>query len=132
MGVVVVGYVPKPEGEAALLRAVEESQLRGLGLVIVSSQREGQSDAEWVRKTESDFATARERLDTAGIPYEIRRHTDDGHGAAEELVAIAEEVGAELMVIGVRRRSPVGKLILGTQAQRILLDAPCPVLAVKD
>lgn len=131
MGPVVVGYVPKPEGEAALLRAVEESRLRGLELVIVNSQRDDESE-EWARKTEADLAAAGERLDATGVPYEIRRHADDGHGAAEELVAIAEEVGAELMVIGVRRRSPVGKLILGTQAQRILLDAPCPVLAVKD
>jgi len=132
MAAVVVGYVPKPEGEAALLRAVEEARLRGLGLVVVNAQRGDESDPEWVRKTEADLAAAKERLDATGVPYEIRRQVDDGHGAADELVAIAEEMEAELVVIGVRRRSPVGKLILGTQAQRILLDAPCAVLAVKD
>lgn len=47
------------------------------------------------------------------------------------LVDIAEETNAELIVIGLRRRTPVGKLILGSQAQRVLLDANCPVLAVK-
>ena len=44
---------------------------------------------------------------------------------------MAEEVGADFIVIGLRKRTPVGKLILGSNAQRILLDAPCPVLAVK-
>ncbi len=50
---------------------------------------------------------------------------------AEDLIGVAEEVGADFIVIGLRRRTPVGKLILGSNAQRILLDAPCPVLAVK-
>lgn len=127
---VVVGYVPKPEGEAALLRAVEEARLRALSLVIVSSQREDAGE-EWLHKTEADLQAARERLDRTGVPYEIRQ-TVAGIGAADDLVEIAEEIEADLLVIGIRRRSPVGKLILGTQAQRILLDAPCAVLAVKD
>jgi len=44
---------------------------------------------------------------------------------------VANETDADLIVIGLRRRTPVGKLILGSNAQRILLDAPCAVLAVK-
>ena len=54
-----------------------------------------------------------------------------GFEPAEDLISIAEDSHAELIVIGLRRRSPVGKLILGSNAQRILLDAHCPVLAVK-
>lgn len=50
---------------------------------------------------------------------------------SDELIRVAEETGAELLVIGLRRRSPIGKLIMGSVAQRVLLDAPCPVLAVK-
>ena len=46
-------------------------------------------------------------------------------------MGVAEEVDASCLVIGLRRRSPVGKLILGSSAQRILLDATCPVLTVK-
>ena len=36
-----------------------------------------------------------------------------------------------MIVIGMRHRRPVGKLIMGSTAQRILLDAPCRVIAVK-
>jgi nucleotide-binding universal stress UspA family protein len=51
--------------------------------------------------------------------------------AADDLIQVARDHAADLVVIGVRRRTPTGKLILGSQAQRILLDAPCAVLAVK-
>jgi nucleotide-binding universal stress UspA family protein len=54
-----------------------------------------------------------------------------GMEPAEDLIAVAEEIEADFIVIGLRRRTPVGKLILGSNAQRILLEAPCPVLAVK-
>jgi nucleotide-binding universal stress UspA family protein len=46
-------------------------------------------------------------------------------------IAAADRTDAEFIVIGLRRRSPVGKLLLGSNAQRVLLDASCPVLAVK-
>jgi nucleotide-binding universal stress UspA family protein len=50
---------------------------------------------------------------------------------AEAILRVAAEKDARLIVIGVRRRTPVGKLILGSTSQQVLLDASCPVLAVK-
>ena len=70
------------------------------------------------------------RLDESGVEHDIRQLVR-GFEPAEDLISIAEANNAELLVIGLRRRSPVGKLILGSNAQRVLLDAPCPVLAVK-
>ena len=76
------------------------------------------------------MAGIKTRLDEAGVEHEIRQLVR-GFEPAEDLISIAEANHAELLVIGLRRRSPVGKLILGSNAQRVLLDAPCPVLAVK-
>jgi nucleotide-binding universal stress UspA family protein len=132
MATVVVGFVPKPEGEAALAAAIAEVRLRGGRLVIVSAQREDESDAEWKAKTEAELAAARERLDAAGIEYAVHQSVIDiDVDAADDLIQVARDHAADLVVIGVRRRTPTGKLILGSQAQRILLDAPCAVLAVK-
>ena len=54
-----------------------------------------------------------------------------GREASEEIVRAADEARADLIVIGLRHRSPVGKLLMGSTAQSVLLDAECPVLAVK-
>lgn len=131
MGVIVVGYVPKPEGEAALRLAAVEAELRGASLVVVNSHRVGRDldESEAVR-IDSELEAVRSQLSAAGIEHEIRQLVR-GKDPAEDLVKVAAEVSAEIIIIGLRRRSPVGKLILGSNAQRVLLDAPCPVLAVK-
>ncbi|MDQ3306999.1 MAG: universal stress protein [Actinomycetota bacterium] len=131
MGVVVVGYVPKPEGKAALRLAAEEAKLRNASLVVVNSHRGGREfDREDAMDSESQLEEVRDQLKEAGVEHEIRQLVR-GLDPAEDLMNVAAEVGADVIVIGLRRRSPVGKLILGSNAQRILLDAPCPVLAVK-
>ena len=131
MGTVVVGYVPKPEGEAALRKAVDEAKLRDAKLVVVNSHRGGSDfDADASTKAERDMNAVRKVLDDSGVPYDVRQLVR-GFEPAEDLISIAEANGAELIVIGLRRRSPVGKLLLGSTAQRVLLDARCPVLAVK-
>ncbi|MCK6209319.1 universal stress protein [Georgenia sp. EYE_87] len=124
---IVVGYVTTQEGAAALDAAVAETRRRDSRLIVVLARRSRGDDPS---QLEAEADAVRDLLDDADIAYDIRqlRRSDD---VAQSLVATAEEVGAELIVIGLRRRSPVGKLVLGSNAQRILLDAPCPVLAVK-
>ena len=131
MGTIVVGYVPKPEGHAALRRAREEAQLRNARLVVVNSHRGGREfDRDDAVETEEDLEAIRAELRDAGVEHEIRQLVR-GMDPADDLVNVANDVDADFIVIGLRRRSPVGKLILGSNAQRVLLDAPCPVLAVK-
>ena len=123
MATVLVGYVPKPEGEAALTRAIEEALLRKAQLLVISAHRNREGAAP-------DLTEVRAQLESSGVDYDLREVADGGD-VADELVQNAVDSGAELLVIGLRRRTPVGKLILGSNAQRVLLDAPCPVLAVK-
>ncbi len=131
MGTIVVGYVPKPEGEAALRRASEEAQLRDARLVVVNSHRGGREyDRKDAARDESELDKIRSQLTGAGVEHEVRQLVR-GMDPADDLIQVAKDVGADFIVIGLRRRTPVGKLILGSNAQRILLYAPCPVLAVK-
>lgn len=131
MGTIVVGYVPKPEGRAALRRAAEEAKLRDMRLVVVNSHRGGREfDRDDAIESEAQLDEVRSTLQAAGVEHEVRQLVR-GLDPADDLVNVANEVDADIIVIGLRRRSPVGKLILGSNAQRVLLDAPCPVLAVK-
>jgi nucleotide-binding universal stress UspA family protein len=131
MGTIVVGYVPKPEGKAALRRAAEEARLRNSQLVVVNSHRGGREfDRDDAIESEAQLQEVKSELEAHGVTHDVRQLVR-GMDPAEDLVNVASEVEAELIVIGLRRRSPVGKLILGSNAQRVLLDAPCPVLAVK-
>jgi nucleotide-binding universal stress UspA family protein len=114
---IVVGYSSRPEGRAALRRALTEADLRGAALVVLHGP-------------DDDLVELRTDLEAAGVAYELRAPTE-GSDAAEDLIELAEDTDAAFIVIGLRRRSPVGKLLLGSNAQRVLLDASCPVLAVK-
>jgi nucleotide-binding universal stress UspA family protein len=128
---IVVGYVSSPEGKAALRRGVEEARLRGVKLVVINSNKGGRDlDVDEARRSEAELDAIRAEVAGEGVEVDVRQMVR-GLEPAEDLINVAQEVGADFIVIGLRKRSPVGKLILGSNAQRVLLEAPCPVLAVK-
>lgn len=129
MGTVVVGYIPTPAGEAALQQGIAEARRGGHDLLVVnSSPGDVEVDHNVVR------GEARTRLDAvlaaSGVAHRVAQPAA-GRLPAEEIVAAAEETGAALVVIGMRRRTPVGKLIMSSVAQHVLLDVRCPVLTVR-
>ena len=126
---VLVAYVPTPEGDAAYAAAVEEAGRRGERLLLLNTPREGAP----VSTAVADEDTVRDlvgRAAAAGVDVEVRQDAHAGD-LSDEVVRVAGAVDASVIVIGLRRRSPVGKLLMGSTAQRILLDADRPVLAVK-
>ena len=126
---IVVGFVPRPEGHAALDRAIEEAKLRGARLVVLNVSR-GDALVDSRFASSSDWDAVKAKLEASGVEHEVAQ-TVEARDPADQLLRVAEETNAELIVIGLRRRTPVGKLIMGSAAQTVLLDADAPVLAVK-
>jgi nucleotide-binding universal stress UspA family protein len=126
---IVVGYIPTPEGVAALDAAIGLARADTAHLTVVNTGRDG-NYADPSFATAEDIDTIDLQLANADIPHEVRQPTS-GRSAAEEILDAVAQVDADLVVIGVRRRSPVGKLVTGSTSQQVILDAPCAVLAVK-
>lgn len=126
---IVVGYSPSGQGIAALRAAVRYAKRQREPLVVASHLY---NDPE-LGSTAAPESTVRAALQEAGaghVDATVRTCTDSDIG--EFLLTVADETGASLLVIGLRRKSPIGKLNLGASARKVLLGAPCPVLAVKD
>ncbi|NAZ77031.1 universal stress protein [Kineococcus sp. T13] len=127
---VVVGYVPDRTGFLAVTEAIRQARWRGCAVVVVNVVDE----AGYTRPTaadEVDLDAVQQRLDEAGVPHRVEHRTGAAGTSAETILEVAESEAAELVVVGLHRRSPVRKALLGSTAQRVLLDAPCPVLAVR-
>ncbi|TDL39688.1 universal stress protein [Arthrobacter nitrophenolicus] len=125
---VVVGYIPTAEGRAALDEAVLQAKFRNSPLVLVNLRKdEALSDDRFA--SDQALSELAEQLTASGIGVEIvsARATSP----SDALIDIAATHEADLIVIGLRRRSAVGKLLMGSTALEILTGAHCPVLSVR-
>ena len=125
---VIVGYRPTPEGTAALERAVTEAGRSGARLLVVNSAEKPTGSPEAISAERAVDALS-QRLVEADVDHDIRQLDLDDDPAESILSCVSDPT--DLVVIGLRQRSPVGKLITGSVAQRVLLEAQCSVLAVK-
>lgn len=117
---VLVGRTGSPEGRAAVGYAVEEARRRGEDLILFHLDGPDEVDAP-----------ANDEPTLEGVAVTHRRPDARGRNAAGDLLDVAEELNASVIVLGIKHRSPVGKLLLGSNAQEILLGASVPVIAVK-
>lgn len=123
---IVVAYAPDEFGAAALAAGAAEARAKDVPLVVVNATR-GDAYVDPRYASKDQVAKLREQLGDVDIEV-LQEVVDD---VADEVVRVATERGASLVVVGIRHRSPVGKALMGSVSQRILLDAACPVLAVK-
>jgi len=107
---VMVAVPDSPEGRTALSAAIDEARLRSTDLVVLNLALDPPSDLEITIKERTGYADLADCV----------------------LAALDEHAGeVDVLVIGMRRRSPIGKALLGSLSQRLLLEADVPVLAVK-
>ena len=126
---IVVGYIPTPEGLAAVEYATAVAERESAAVTVVNTGMHGNdSDPSFAEASELDAID--DGLEARGIPHDVRQPVAV-EVPAEEILRIAAEVSADMIVIGLRRRSLVGKLFLGSTSQQIIIDADCPVVTVK-
>lgn len=126
---VLVGYIPTPEGIAAFDYALAHARASGGSLTVLNTGKDG-NYADPVFASDADIDAVEAELTRSGVDFDVRRPVD-GLSAADAMLRTAGEISADVIVIGLRKRTPVGKLITGSTAQAILLEADCPVIAVK-
>ena len=128
---IVVGYDMTDPAEKALAVGLDYSKKFGATLVLIASLIGGKKeDVEEINDFEKGLRLAEKKAADSGVKCE-KHLLMRGNAPGEDVVSFAKENGVDLIVIGVKKRSKVGKLMFGSTAQFIILEADCPVLAVK-
>ena len=126
---ILVAYVPRPEGQAALDKGIEIATRRNERLVVVNASPGGNKEDSSLADVQ-DFERVQQILANTNLNAELKQYVR-GKNAVEEIQGLVESLQVSVLIIGLRKRSPVGKLIMGSVAQELLLSVSCPVLAVK-
>jgi len=128
---IVVGYDGSNTGKAALAVAKEQSKAFDAKVFVIESQVGGSdTDTQDIKEAEENLEFAESYFKEQNIPCETHllvRGVEPG----EDIIQFAKDNDADLIIVGVRRRSKVGKLMFGSTAQLVILEALCPVLTVK-
>ena len=116
----------------ALHQAGREAQLRGTDLAVLHVVETLDLDVEeaYRHSIRDEVESALADVGASGLSWDLHLATAD-HDVAATVLDLASKAGADLLVIGARRRSPVGKVLLGSVTQTLILDADIPVLVVK-
>lgn len=128
---IMVCYDGSGASRSALRVATKHAKAMDAKIYLVASMEKGTEDEQkMIQQLETELANTKEKLERDGIACEthllVRGMTPD-----EDLVTYAKEQGIDEIAIGIRKRSKVGKLIFGSTAQYLILNAHCPVITVK-
>jgi nucleotide-binding universal stress UspA family protein len=126
---ILIGYIPTPAGEAALAAGLAEAARSSEEVVILNSPRRG-SYVDVALVDDGSGSGLLARAEEQGVTARVD-HTEHGADIVDAFTTLVTENDARMVVIGLRHRSSVGKLVMGSNAQRLLLELDVPVLCVK-
>jgi nucleotide-binding universal stress UspA family protein len=128
---IMVGYDRSNVAKEALVLVKKHAKAFDAKVYLITALAQGPDlQLEDIQKAEHELERLRISFKEDGIACETHAIISS-LSAGEDLVQFAQENGIDEIVIGVRRRSKVGKLLFGSNAQYIILQATCPVVTVK-
>ena len=128
---IVLAHQKSSSHQLALEEAAKQAQLRQTSLVVIHVAEGVDVDVneEQSRRLREEIVGGLQKISLDGVPWELQVAT--GEDVADAILEQAAGADAELLVIGARRRNPVGKLFMGSVTQKLILRADIPVLVVK-
>jgi nucleotide-binding universal stress UspA family protein len=121
-------------GSTAAKRALTVAQRRARALsgeLIICSSADGAELEESTETTlNSGLREAEMLCQACGVPCKTQLAIGK-KTAAEDIIACAEELKVDEIVVGIKKRSQLGKMIFGSTARMLIMHATCPVLTVK-
>jgi len=128
---ILVGYDGSNVAKEALRLARRHALAFGASVDIVTSMERGtEGEQEAIEAAERGLEWAKTLYDEKKVACKTHLLIR-GLAPGEDLVEFAKENGVDEIIVGVKRRSKVGKLLMGSTAQFVILQAPCPVVSVK-
>src|SRR5688500_13383134 len=132
MTVAVAHQASSASRTVALQEAAREAQLRGAELAVLHVVESLDLDVEeaYRHSLKDEIESVLTEVEASGVPWQLHLATaaDD---VAKTILTMTGSVGARILVIGARRRSPVGKFLMGSVTQTLILEAEIPILVVK-
>ena len=127
---ILVGYDGSNAARLALELAKKRAKLWGAKIEVVNCRAQNRAlSYEDIRKIEQTLSDeVQYLLNSDNIPCETYLVLSR-QSAGEDLVQFAEQNSIDEIVIGVQRKSKVGKLLFGSTAHYVVLNAPCPVVS---
>ena len=126
-----VGYDGSNAGNDRVAVACKYATVLQASVHIVTSMGKGTEDNQKeIDEAQKSLAYAESLFAKEGITCETHLMIR-GLSPGEDLVRFAEEVKVDLVFVGVKRRSKVGKLLMGSAAQYVILNAPVPVISIR-